>query len=144
MRNKIMPNIYIIIIPYIIISICYLLFRHYIPDISFSAHKNNLKATLSSYAKTIIAILIAALTFLIKSKTRQLAKIKKYRYITSIIIIYALNFIKLKALFFCELLLLSSISSYIIPTIAISIASASFIHICILIFQLYNLTKKQK
>ncbi|MDP1006937.1 biopolymer transporter ExbB, partial [Klebsiella pneumoniae] len=38
MRNRIMPGVYIVIIPYVIVSICYLLFRHYIPGVSFSAH----------------------------------------------------------------------------------------------------------
>ncbi|MEN2576764.1 biopolymer transporter ExbB, partial [Acinetobacter baumannii] len=82
---------------------------------------------------TMIAILIAALTFLIGSRTRRLAKIREYGYMTSVVIVYALSFVELGALFFCGLLLLSSISGYMIPTIAIGIASASFIHICILV-----------
>lgn len=144
MRNRIMPGVYIVIIPYVIVSICYLLFRHYIPGVSFSAHRDGLGATLSSYAGTMIAILIAALTFLIGSRTRRLAKIREYGYMTSVVIVYALSFVELGALFFCGLLLLSSISGYMIPTIAIGIASASFIHICILVFQLYNLTREKE
>lgn len=35
MRNRIMPGVYIVIIPYVIVSICYLLFRHYIPGVLF-------------------------------------------------------------------------------------------------------------
>jgi len=35
MRNRIMPGVYIVIIPYVIVSICYLLFRHYIPVFLF-------------------------------------------------------------------------------------------------------------
>ncbi|MFO5500476.1 biopolymer transporter ExbB, partial [Klebsiella pneumoniae] len=52
MRNRIMPGVYIVIIPYVIVSICYLLFRHYIPGVSFSAHRDGLGATLSSYGGT--------------------------------------------------------------------------------------------
>lgn len=97
------------------------------------SYRDGLGATLS-YAGTMIAILIAALTFLIGSRTRRLAKIREYGYMTSVVI-YALSFVELGAVFL-RLLLLSSISGYMIPTIAIGIASASFIHICILVFQL--------
>ncbi|WP_443018047.1 hypothetical protein [Serratia sp. 201] len=49
-------------------------------------------------------------------------------------------FVELRMFFFSGVLLLSSMNSYILPTIAISVAAASFILLCVLVFQLYNLT----
>ncbi|ATO02386.1 TPA: hypothetical protein ACYX87_000053 [Klebsiella pneumoniae] len=135
-----MPGIYIVAIPYALVIACYISFRHFFPGVSFSAHRDGLGAALASYAGTMIAILIAAMTFLIGSRTRRLDKIREYGYMTSVVIVYALSFVELGILFFSGVFLISSMNGYMLPTIAIAVAAASFIHICVLVFQLYNLT----
>jgi len=140
MRNKIMPGIYIVATPYVLVIACYFAFRHFIPGVSFSEHRDGLGAALASYAGTMIAILIAALTFLIGSRTRRIDKIREYGYMTSVVIVYALSFVELGVLFFSGVLLISSMNGYMLPTIAIGVAAASFVHICTLVYQLYNFT----
>ncbi|MGP0904945.1 hypothetical protein [Serratia sp. CY76391] len=140
MRNKVMPGIYIVVIPYVLVIASHFAFSHFIPGVSFSAHRDGLGAALASYSGTMIAILIAAMTFLIGSQTRRLDKIREYGYMTSVVIVYALSFVELGILFFSGILLISSMNGYMLPTIAITVAAASFIHICVLVFQLYNLT----
>ncbi|MGG2141211.1 hypothetical protein [Symbiopectobacterium sp. RP] len=140
MRNKIMPGICIVAIPYLFVFTSYFIFRHYLPGVSFSSHKDGLGAALSSYAGTMIAILIAGMTFMIGSRTRKLSKIREYGYMTSVVIVYALSFVELGVLFFAGVLLISSIDGYMLPTVAIGIAAASFAHICMLVIQLYNFT----
>ncbi|WP_202303729.1 biopolymer transporter ExbB [Dryocola clanedunensis] len=138
MRSKVMPGIYIIAIPYAVVIACYFAFRHFVPGVSFAAHRDGLGAALTSYSGTMIAILIAAMTFLIGSRTRRLDKIREYGYMTSVVIVYALSFVELGILFFSGVLLISSMSGYMLPTLSIGIAAASFIHICVLVLQLYN------
>lgn len=140
MRSKIMPGIYIVAIPYALVIACYFAFRHFVPGVSFSDHRDGLGAALASYAGTMIAILIAALTFLIGSSTRRIDKIREYGYMTSVVIVYALSFVELGILFFSGVLLISSMNGYMLPTIAIGVAASSFVHICTLVFQLYNFT----
>lgn len=135
-----MPGIYIVAIPYALVIACYFAFRHFVPGVSFSDHRDGLGAALASYAGTMIAILIAALTFLIGSSARRIDKIREYGYMTSVVIIYALSFVELGILFFSGVLLISSMNGYMLPTIAIGVAAASFVHICILVYQLYNFT----
>ncbi|EKN3828364.1 TPA: biopolymer transporter ExbB [Yersinia enterocolitica] len=142
MRFKVLPGICIIALPYVLVIFLYVAFRHFIPGVSFAAHKDGLGAALASYAGTMIAILIAAMTFLIGSKSRKINKVREYGYMTSVVIVYALNFVELGILFFAGVLLISNINGYLLPTLAIGIAAASFIHICILVIQLYNLTRE--
>lgn len=140
MRSKIMPGICVIFAPYVIVIVIYFIFRHYFHGVSFSTHRDGLGAALTSYSGTMVAILIAALTFLIGSRTRKIDKIKEYGYMTSVVIVYALSFVELGILFFTGILLISSMNGYLLSTIAIGVAISSFIHICMLVFQLYNLT----
>ena len=142
MRNKIVPGICIVAVPYLLVAGGYYAFRHFIPGVSFSTHKDGLGAALASYSGTMIAILIAAMTFLIGSRARRLEKMKEYGYMTSVVIVYALSFVELGVLFFAGVLLISNMNGYMLPTIAISIAAASFMHICLLVFQLYSITQE--
>lgn len=134
MRNRIMLGVYIVIISYVIVSICYFFFRYYIFGVFFLAYRDGFGAILLLYAGIMIAILIAALMFLIGSRMRWLAKIREYGYMILVVIVYAFSFVELGALFFCGLLLFFSISGYMIFIIAIGIAFALFIYICILVF----------
>lgn len=141
MRTKVTIGILTIAIPYIIVIAVYYLFRHFVHGVSFTQHRDGLGAALSSYSGTMIAILIAAMTFLVGTRTNKLRKIRQYGYMTSIVIVYALCFVELGILFFIGLLLLSSIEGFMLTTISFGVASASFMHIALMMYQLYNLTK---
>lgn len=141
MRKKITIGLVTIIIPYIIVLFVYYLFKHYVHGVSFAQHRDGLGATLASYSGTMIAILIAAMTFLLGSNTDKLRKIRRYGYMTSVVIVYALCFVELGILFFIGLLLMSSIEGFMLTTISFGVTSASFIHIALMMCQLYNLTK---
>ena len=139
--KKIFLGLIVILSPYVLVWLAYLGFRNFIPGVSFSSHRDGLGAAITTYAGTMIAILIAAMTFLLGSKARKVSQLKEYGYMTSVVIMYGLTFVELGMLFFTGIFLISSIQGFLLPTIAVGIAAASFMHICMLTMQLYNLTK---
>lgn len=143
MKLKIVPGLFVIAVPYVFVYLIYIGFRHFIPGVSFTSHRDGLGAAIATYAGTMVAILIAAMTFLLGSKARKVSQLKQYGYMTSIVIMYGLSFVELGILFFTGILLISSMQGYLLPTIAIGIAVASFMHICMLSIQLYNLTQDE-
>lgn len=143
MIYKKLPAIFFVTIPYLITYGGHTVFRHYFSYVSFSSNKVPLGAAISSYAGTTIAILIAALTFLIGIRNNNMSKLKKYGYMPSIVTMYAFSFVELGMLFLLGLLLLSNINGFPLATITIFIAVSSFIHICILLTQLYLLSNKK-
>ncbi|EME0770113.1 biopolymer transporter ExbB, partial [Escherichia coli] len=98
---------------------------------------------IAAYSGTTIAILIAALTFLMGLGGRNIRKLKTYGYMTSIIIMYGLTFCELGVLFFNGLFLLATSKNPILmlPSIAIGLSGTSLIHIGMLLMQLLNLSK---
>ncbi|WP_416778657.1 biopolymer transporter ExbB [Xenorhabdus budapestensis] len=129
--------------PYIIVIILYFTFKYFLaPDISFANNRGALGGAISSYAGTTIAVLIAALTFVIGLRGRHITKLNHYGYMTSVVIMYSFVFVEFGILFFSGILLISNITGIPLPSITIGIAIASFIHICLLLFQLFNFSKK--
>ncbi|QTL39853.1 biopolymer transporter ExbB [Xenorhabdus budapestensis] len=144
-KHKVAPALILILLPYIIVIILYFTFKYYlVPDISFAKNRGALGGAIasSSYAGTTIAVLIAALTFVIGLKGRNITKLNHYGYMTSVVIMYSFVFVELGILFFSGILLISNITGIPLPSITIGIAIASFIHICLLLFQLFNFSKK--
>lgn len=134
MRNRIMFGVYIVIIFYVIVSICYFFFRYYISGVFFLVYRDGFGAILLLYVGIMIVILIVVLTFLIGSRTRRLVKIREYGYMISVVIVYVFSFVEFGVLFFCGLLFFFSISGYMIFIIVIGIVFVSFIYICIFVF----------
>lgn len=134
MRNRIMFGVYIVIIFYVIVSICYFFFRYYIFGVFFLVYRDGFGAILLLYVGIMIVILIVVLTFLIGSRTRRLVKIREYGYMISVVIVYVFSFVEFGVLFFCGLLFFFSISGYMIFIIVIGIVFVSFIYICIFVF----------
>ncbi|WP_038244011.1 hypothetical protein [Xenorhabdus bovienii] len=142
-KHKVAPALILILLPYVIVIVLYFAFKYYLtPDISFAKNRGALGGAIASYAGTTIAVLIAALTFVIGLRGRNITKINHYGYMTSVVIMYSFVFVELGILFFSGVLLISNITGIPLPSITIGIAMASFIHICLLLFQLFNFSKK--
>ncbi|PHM23748.1 biopolymer transporter ExbB [Xenorhabdus budapestensis] len=142
-KHKVAPALILILLPYIIVIILYFTFKYFLaPDISFANNRGALGGAIASYSGTTIAVLIAALTFVIGLRGRNITKLNHYGYMTSVVIMYSFVFVELGILFFSGILLISNITGIPLPSITIGIAIASFIHICLLLFQLFNFSKK--
>ena len=142
-RHRIAPTIILFLLPFPIIISAYYLIRHMFPGMAFSEHRDALGGAIAAYSGTTIAILIAALTFLMGLGGRNIRKLKTYGYMTSIIIMYGLTFCELGVLFFNGLFLLATSKNPILmlPSIAIGLSGTSLIHIGMLLMQLLNLSK---
>lgn len=137
---KIFSAIILFAAPYLITISAY----HWIaPELSFSLHREALGATMSSYSGTLIAVLIAALTFMLGIKNNNFAKMQRYGYMLSIITLYALIFVELGILFFIGILLISNLDIAFLPSVALIISTTSFLHLCLLTIQLINLASKK-
>ncbi|BET98082.1 biopolymer transporter ExbB [Xenorhabdus taiwanensis] len=143
MKIKILPAIAFVAAPYLFIWLGHFIFRYYFNDVTFSSNKVSLGTAISSYAGTTIAILIAALTFVIGIRNNNMVKIRKYGYMASIVVMYSFTFVELGALFLTGILLISNINGIPLATISLFIAIASFIHICLLLMQLFLLASKK-
>ena len=64
-EHKIVPGVLLFALPILFTIVVYCIFRSLTSAISFTEHRDALGAAISSYAGTTIAILIAALTFVI-------------------------------------------------------------------------------
>ncbi|NHB94474.1 biopolymer transporter ExbB [Photorhabdus cinerea] len=142
-KHKVRLAFILILVPYLLVILACCVFKHYQPELSFTKNREVLGAAMSSYAGTTIAILIAALTFVIGLRGRNIAKLERYGYMTSVIIMYSLSFVELGILFFTGVLLMSNLEGIPLSSIAIIIAASSFMHICFLLIQLFNFSKEQ-
>ncbi|ESJ46894.1 hypothetical protein CFSAN001083_11372, partial [Salmonella enterica subsp. enterica serovar Cubana str. CFSAN001083] len=73
-NHKVMPGVILFALPYFPVIAAYFAFRYLFPGVSFSEHRDALGAAIASYAGTTIAILIAALTFVIGIGGRNMHK----------------------------------------------------------------------
>ncbi len=142
-NHKIMPGVILFLLPFIPVIAAYYGFRHFSPGVSFTDHRDALGAAISSYSGTTIAILIAALTFIIGIGGRNMHKVRAHGYMTTVIIMYALTFVELGMVFFMGLFLMATSKEPItfLPSLAIGSAAASLLHISILLMQLFNFSK---
>lgn len=141
---KITSAILLFIVPYMLTIPFYFLFKNYLtPELSFALHREVLGAAISSYSGTLVAVLIAALTFLLGIRNSNFSKLQKYGYMLSIVTFYALTFVELGALFFVGILLISNLNQLPLPSISMVIAITSFLHLCLLTIQLINLSNKK-
>lgn len=140
---KILSAIILFAAPYFITILMYCLCKKYFPSLSFSTHREALGAAISSYSGTLVAVLIAALTFLLGIKNYNFTKMQRYGYMLPIITFYALTFVELGVLFFIGLLLISNFKELPLPSMSMVIAATSFLHLCLLTFQLINLSNKK-
>lgn len=101
-RNRIIPALALGLLPYLAVIGLYYAFRHLVPGVSFSDHRDVLGGALSSYSGTTIAILIAALTFVIGIGGRNMGKVQRYGYMGTTIIMYALCFVELGIVFLLD------------------------------------------
>ncbi len=142
--HKIMPGLVLFALPYVPVIAAYFVFRRFVPGVSFSDHRDALGAAIASYSGTTIAILIAALTFVIGIGGRNMHKVKAYGYMTTVILMYALTFAELGMVFFMGLFLMATSKEPInfLPTLSIGFAATSLLHISLLLIQLFNFSKK--
>lgn len=143
-NHKITPGVVLFLLPYILVIAAYFIFRHLSPGVSFTEHRDALGAAISSYSGTTIAILIAALTFVIGIGGRNMHKVRAHGYMTTVIIMYALTFVELGMVFFMGIFLMATSKQPItfLPSLAIGFAAASLLHIGLLLMQLFNFSKK--
>ncbi len=144
-NHKVMPGVILFALPYFPVIAAYFAFRYLFPGVSFSEHRDALGAAIASYAGTTIAILIAALTFVIGIGGRNMHKVKSNGYMTTVIIMYALTFAELGIVFFMGLFLMATSKEPInfLPTLSIGFAATSLMHISLLLVQLFNFSKKK-
>lgn len=144
-RHRLTPAILLFVIPYFFVVLAYLLIRHIGHGVTFSEHRDALGATIATYSGTTIAILIAALTFMMGISGRNMHKLKAYGYMTSVVSLYAFTFVELGVVFFIGIFLMATSKTPIpmLPSFAIGMSAASLIHISILLLQLFNFTKEK-
>lgn len=145
MNAKIAPGLVIFFAPYILVVVAYYGIRHIGPGISFSEHRDVLGGTMSTYSGTMIAILIAALTFMLGIGGRNARKLKAYGYMPSVALLYALTFVELGMIFLTGVFLMASskVPIPLLPSISIGMASASLIHLSAVMVQICGFSKAQ-
>ncbi|OON34648.1 biopolymer transporter ExbB [Izhakiella australiensis] len=138
-----MPGVLLFVFPFLPVIAAYIILRHAAPTISFSEHRDALGAALSSYSGTTIAILIAALTFVIGLRGKNIRKVKNYGYMTSVIILYGLTFAELGIVFFMGLFLMATSKEpiFLLPSLTIGLSASSMMHISIILFQMLKFAK---
>ncbi|EEW3330757.1 biopolymer transporter ExbB [Escherichia albertii] len=143
-EHKIVPGVLLFALPILLTIVVYCIFRSLASSISFTEHRDALGAAISSYAGTTIAILIAALTFVIGIRGKNMQKVKAYGYMTSVIILYALTFAELGIVFFMGLFLMATSKQPIalLPSLSIGLSASSMMHISIILFQLLKFSNK--
>ena len=143
MRIKLTPAIILFIVPYAFVVAAYVIVRRFAEGVSFSEHRDALGAAMASYSGTTIAILIAALTFMMGLGGRNMYKLKAYGYMSSVVILYALTFVELGIVFFNGIFLMATSKTPIpmLPSICIGMSAASLIHISLLLIQIFNFSK---
>lgn len=143
-NHKVTPALILFLLPYVLVVLAYFATRAWGNGISFHEHRDALGGAIASYSGTTIAILIAAMTFLVGIRGRDMGKVKAYGYMTSVVIMYALTFVELGMIFFTGIFLIATSKSPILllPSISIGMAAASLIHLSILLIQLYNFSRK--
>lgn len=144
-NHKVSPALILFTIPYIFVVLAYVATRTWGDGISFHEHRDALGGAMASYSGTTIAILIAAMTFLIGIEGREIGKVKAYGYMTTVIVMYALTFVELGMVFFTGIFLIATSKSpiFMLPSISIGLAAASLMHLSILLVQLYNFSRKK-
>ncbi|HGJ5891982.1 MAG TPA: biopolymer transporter ExbB [Arsenophonus apicola] len=141
---KIASAIILFSIPYLITFPIFCWFKYSLtPNLSFSLHRDVLGATVSSYSSALIAVLIVGLTFLLGIKNNNFIKLQQYGYMLPIITLYALTFVELGILFFAGIILISNFKELPLPSMAAIMVVTSFMHLCLLILQLYNLSNRK-
>ncbi|MDY0926483.1 biopolymer transporter ExbB [uncultured Pantoea sp.] len=145
MRSKITPGLIFFFVPYVLVIGAYYGVRHLGQGISFIEHRDVLGGTMSTYSGTMIAILIAALTFMLGIGGRNARKLKAYGYMSSVAILYALTFVELGMIFLTGIFLMatSKIPIPLLPSISIGMAAASLVHISIVMIQIFGFSKNQ-
>lgn len=144
-RHRLIPAILLFIMPYFFVVLAYFLIRHVGQGVTFSEHRDALGATIATYSGTTIAILIAALTFMMGISGRNIHKLKAYGYMTSVVTLYALTFVELGIVFFIGIFLMATSTPPIpmLPSLAIGMSAASLMHISLLLLQLFNFSKEK-
>ncbi|EKN5088586.1 biopolymer transporter ExbB [Yersinia intermedia] len=142
--HRVAPAFIIFLLPYIPVICAYLMVRAWGGGIAFTDHRDALGGAMASYAGTTIAVLIAAMTFLVGIESRSISKVKSYGYMTSVVIMYGLTFVELGMIFFTGIFLIATSKSPLVmlPTISIGLAAASIMHLSIILIQLYNFSRK--
>ncbi|HDR2892312.1 TPA: biopolymer transporter ExbB [Enterobacter asburiae] len=144
-QHRIAPAIILFLLPFPFIVGGYYLFRYMLPGTAFNEHRDVLGAAIATYSGTTIAILIAALTFMMGIGGRNIYKLKAYGYMTSVITLYALTFVELGIIFFNGIFLLATSKTPIpmLPSFAIGLSAASLVHIGMLLIQIFNFSKSK-
>lgn len=113
-----------------------------LPGVNFKEHLDGLGSALASYATAMMALIFALIVILTSIDNANIQKFRAHGYLQGSLIFYFICFIQLGVTLLFSILCLSSIKTYFIASLALTVAVITLTQIIIIVIQIVLLSLK--
>lgn len=113
-----------------------------LPGVNFKEHLDGLGSALASYATAMMALIFALIVILTSIDNANIQKFKAHGYLQGSLIFYFICFIQLGVTLLLSILCLSSIKTYFIASLALTVAVITLAQIILIVIQIVLLSLK--
>lgn len=113
-----------------------------LPGVNFKEHLDGLGSALASYATAMMALIFALIVILTSIDNANLQKFRAHGYLQGSLIFYFICFIQLGVTLLLSILCLSSIKTYFIASLALTVAVITLAQIILIVIQIVLLSLK--
>ncbi len=113
-----------------------------LPGVNFKEHLDGLGSALASYATAMMALIFALIVILTSIDNANIQKFRAHGYLQGSLIFYFICFIQLGVTLLLSILCLSSIKTYFIASLALTVAVITLAQIILIVIQIVLLSLK--
>ncbi|HGH5787292.1 TPA: hypothetical protein ACJI6M_003875, partial [Klebsiella pneumoniae] len=107
-----------------------------LPGVNFKEHLDGLGSALASYATAMMALIFALIVILTSIDNANIQKFRAHGYLQGSLIFYFICFIQLGVTLLLSILCLSSIKTYFIASLALTVAVITLAQIILIVIQI--------
>ncbi len=112
----------------------------FLPGVNFKEHLDGLGSALASYATAMMALIFALIVILTSIDNANIQRFRAHGYLQGSMIFYFVCFIQLGITLLLSLLCLSSIKTYFIASLALTLAVITLLQIIFIVIQIVFLS----
>ena len=113
-----------------------------LPGVNFKEHLDGLGSALASYATAMMALIFALIVIFTSIDNANIPKFRAHGYLQGSLIFYFICFIQLGVTLLLSILCLSSIKTYFIASLALTVAVITLAQIILIVIQIVLLSLK--
>ncbi|MCH0771632.1 hypothetical protein LNM70_02330 [Klebsiella pneumoniae] len=113
-----------------------------LPGVNFKEHLDGLGSALASYSTAMMALIFALIVILTSIDNANIQKFRAHGYLQGSLIFYFICFIQLGVTLLLSILCLSSIKTYFIASLALTVAVITLAQIILIVIQIVLLSLK--